>query len=292
MKNLDNKNIKLAVQKDGRLTEETLNFLRAAGFEFEGSKQRLFSVCRNFPLEILYVRVSDIPDYVASGIVDLGILGQNMLYEVRPKVKKILNLRFGFCTLQIAVPNESKIKTVKELVGEKIATSFPNSVKNYFKKNNIEIETVKINGSVEITPALGIASAIADLVSTGSTLLLNDLRPITTIYSSEAVLVENEKIREDQNKQVLIKKLLRRFQGVLSAQNYKYVMMNAPEKILPRLRKIIPGLKSPTIASLAKEGWVSVQSVIKEDVFWETIERLKKEGAEGIIVLPIEKMMM
>jgi len=292
MKKLNNNNIKLAVQKEGRLTEETLTFLKAAGFEFENSKQRLFSVCRNFPLEILYVRVNDIPDYVSSGVVDIGIIGQNVLYEIRPKVKKLLNLRFGFCSLQLAVPNESVVRDIAQLKNKKIATSYPNSVKRYFKKNDIEVETVLIRGSVEITPALGVADAVADLVSTGSTLALNDLRPIMTIYESDAVLIENETSFADRKKQLLIKKLLTRFKGVLSAKNYKYIMMNAPEDILPRIKKIIPGLKSPTIAKLGKDGWVSVQSVIKEDVFWETIEKLKKEGASGIIVLPIEKMMI
>lgn len=302
MKNLDNTNIKLAIQKEGRLTEETINFLRSAGFIFENSKQRLFSICRNFPLEILYVRVSDIPDYVASGVVDIGIVGQNVLYEERPSVKKLLNLRYGFCSLQLAVPKESKFETIEDLQGQKIATSYPNSVKAYAKKFGISLETVTIRGSVEITPALGVARAIADLVSTGSTLALNDLRSIATIYESEAVLITNKELRsknkgEDEilrfaqnDKKILINKLLMRFKGVLSAQSYKYVMMNAPENILPKLKKIIPGLKSPTITSLAKDGWLSVQSVIKEDIFWETIERLKQIGATGIVVMPIEKL--
>lgn len=289
MANLDSKKLKLAIQKEGRLTEETLEFLRKSGLEFESYKQRLFSVCRNFPLEILYVRDDDIPDYVASGTVDLGILGQNILNEERPKVKKLLNLRYGFCSLMVAVPKDSEVKDIFDLKGKTIATSYPESTKKFFKENNISIEVVKISGSVEIAPALGVAQAIVDLTSTGSTLALNDLRMLTKIYESEAILVSNEKSLLNGRK-ILVEKLLTRFKGVLSAKDYKYVMMNAPEEILPKIMKIVPGLKSPTIAPLAKTGWLSVQTVIKEEVFWETIEKLKQIGASGIIVLPIEKI--
>lgn len=290
MENINNKSLKLAVQKEGRLTEETLEFLRKSGLDFENYNQRLFSTCRNFPLEILYVRDDDIPDYVASGTVDLGIMGQNLLYEERPKVRKLLNLRYGFCTLIIAVPKESEIKDITDLNGKTVATTYPNSTLNFLKKNNVSAQMVKISGSVEIAPILGVAQAIADLMSTGSTLALNDLRPLAKIYGSEAVLIANEKSTSLTDKKILLAKLMTRFKGVLSAKNYKYVMMNAPEEILPKLKKIIPGLKSPTISPLAKDGWISVQTVIKEDVFWETIEKLKNAGASGIIVLPIEKL--
>lgn len=289
MGNLNNKNLKLAIQKSGRLTEETLEFLRKSGLEFESYKQQLFSSCRNFPLEILYVRDDDIPDYVASGTVDLGIVGQNILNEKRPRVKKLLNLRYGFCSLVIAVPKESKISTINDLRNKKIATSYSLSTQKFFKENNVPVEIVSIRGSVEITPALGVADAIVDLTSSGSTLALNDLRILENIYDSEAVLIANAQTLIN-GKKVLLENLMTRFKGVLSAKEYKYVMMNAPIEILPKLKKIIPGLKSPTVASLAKNGFVSVQSVIKENVFWETIEKLKKAGATGIIVLPIEKM--
>ena len=291
MANINAKYLKLAIQKEGRLTDETLEFLRKSGLEFESYAIRLFSTCRNFPLEILYVRDDDIPEFVASGTVDLGILGQNMLNEERPKVKKLLNLRYGFCTLTVAVSKESEIKNIKELKGKTIATSYPESTKKFFKENNIPIEVVSISGSVEITPALGVAQAIVDLTSTGSTLALNDLRALKKIYESEAVLIANEDALGN-GKQDLLKKLITRFKGVLSAKDYKYVMMNAPEDMLPKIRKIIPGLKSPTISPLANKGWISVQSVIKEDVFWETIEKLKQAGASGITVLPIEKMIL
>jgi ATP phosphoribosyltransferase len=285
-----NTKLKLAIQKNGRLTEESVDFLRSAGLEFESYKQRLFSSCRNFPLEIVYVRDDDIPDYVESGAVDLGIVGQNLINELRPNVKKLLNLRFGFCSLSLAVAKESTIKTVEDLTNKTIATSYPASTKYFFKKQKIKVNIIKISGSVEITPILGIASAIVDLVSSGSTLALNDLRIIDKLYDSEAVLLANP-ISLKKKKQI-INKLLIRFKGVLSAKNYKYVIMNAKEESLSKIKKIIPGLKSPTISPLANPGWISIQSVIKEDVFWETIEKLKTLGASDILVLPVEKLII
>ena len=291
MAELNNKNLKLAVQKEGRLTTETLEFLRNAGLEFESYKQKLFSLCRNFPLETLYVRDDDIPDYVEKGIVDLGIVGLNILNEKKQKVKKLLDLGFGFCSLVVAVPKESNINSIKDLKGKTIATSYPQSSKDFFRENGISTELVEISGSVEIAPALGVAQAIVDLTSSGSTMALNDLRLLTKIYDSEAQLIANKKALENGRK-VLVDKLMTRFNGVLAAKNYKYVMMNAPETILPRVIEIVPGLKSPTVAPLAKEGWISIQTVIKEDVFWETIEKLKEAGAQGIIILPIEKIIV
>ena len=223
--NMDNKSLKLAIQKEGRLTEETFDFLRKSGLEFESYKQRLFSSCRNFPLDLLYVRDDDIPGYVASGSVDLGIMGQNLLYEERPQVKKLLNLRYGFCALTLAVPKESTVKTIADLEGKTIATTYPNSTKNFFTKSGISIQTIQISGSVEIAPTLGVAQAIADLTSTGSTLALNDLRPLAKIYDSEAVLIANEQTLAIENKKALLEKLLTRLKGVLSAKNYKYVMI-------------------------------------------------------------------
>lgn len=291
MANINNKNLKLAIQKQGRLTDETLDFLKKAGLEFESYKQRLFSSCRNFPLEILYVRDDDIPDYVSSGTVDLGIVGQNILNEEQPQAKKLLNLRYGFCSLIVAVPKESEINAIEGLKNKTIATSYPESTKKFFKEKNILVDVVRISGSVEITPALGVAQAVVDLTSTGSTLALNDLRAITKVYDSEAVLIANRETLTNGKKD-LLEKLITRFNGVLSAKDYKYVMMNAPEDVLPKIKKIIPSLKSLTISPLATENWLSVQTVIKEEVFWETIEKLKQIGAAGIIVLPIEKMII
>lgn len=289
MQYLNDKNIKLAIQKEGRLTDETLSFLKKSGLEFESYKQRLFSICRNFPLEIVYVRDDDIPEFVAEGTVDLGIVGQNLLYEQKAKVRKILNLRFGFCSLIVAIPKESDITDIKDLNGKKVATAYPVSTKAFFKKLNMQVKLVHISGSLEIAPALGVASAIVDLASTGSTLALNDLRMLTKIYDSESVLIANEKVVQNKSN-VLAEKLITRFKAVLSAKNYKYVLMNAPENSLQKIKKIVVGLTSPTISPLAKEGFISIQTVIKEDMFWETIAKLKEVGVTGIIVLPIEKM--
>jgi len=284
--------LKLAIQKNGRLTEETINFLKQAGLEFESSNQRLYSDCKNFPLKIIYARDNDIGGYTAGNVVDIGIIGQNLLYEKISNVKKLLNLRFGFCTLIIAVPKESKIKTINELKNLKIATSYPVSTENYFGKNNIKVNIVKISGSVESAPALGIANAVVDLISTGSTLAVNDLRIIRKIYESEAVLIVNPKSFLNEKRTKLIDKLLRRFTAVLSARSNKYILMNAPEKILPKLKKIIPGLKSPTVSPLAIPGWISVQTIIKEDVFWDVVDRLIKLGVQDIVVLPVEKLIL
>ena len=289
---MENTSLKLAIQKNGRLTEETISFLKQAGLEFESSNQRLYSFCKNFPLKIIYARDNDIGGFTTDGVVDLGIIGQNLLYEKISNVKKLLNLRFGFCTLIIAVPKESKIKTINDLKMLKIATSYPISTRNFFNKNNINVDIVKISGSAESAPALGIANAIVDLISTGSTLAINDLKVIDKIYESEAVLIVNPKVLFNEKKKKLIDKLLRRFTAVLSARSNKYILMNAPEKILPKLRKVIPGLKSPTVSQLALPGWISVQMIIKEDVFWNVVDRLLKLGVQDIVVLPVEKLIL
>ena len=292
MQKLNNGNLKLAIQKKGRLSEDSIEFLRKAGLEFESYNKSLFASCRNFPLEILFVRDDDIPDYVATGVVDLGIVGQNLLNELQAKVKKLLNLRYCFCSLCLCVPKDSTISDFNDLNAAKVATSYPNSTKYFLQKNNINAKVITINGSVEATPVLGVANAIVDLVSTGSTLSANDLKIICKLYDSEAILISNINLLTNKKKNVLVNKLLTRFKGVLSAKNYKYVMMNAPEKMLSKINKTIPGLKSPTISPLASRGWISIQSVIKEDVFWETIEKLKKIGATGILVLPVEKLIL
>ncbi|OGG18809.1 ATP phosphoribosyltransferase [Candidatus Gottesmanbacteria bacterium RIFCSPHIGHO2_02_FULL_39_14] len=290
MKKFNNGNLKLAIQKEGRLTQDSLAFLRQTGLEFESYQKLLYSSCRNFPLEILYLRDDDIPNYVSTGVVDLGIAGQNILSEKREPVKKLLNLRFGFCSLVIAVPKDSPIKILSDLNGKRIATSYPNSSKVFFKKNNIQADLVQVRGSVEITPAIGVADAIIDLTSTGSTLILQDLRVLTKIYDSEAVLVANNDL--SKNKKKLVNNIITRFKGALSAKNYKYINLSAEEKILPRLKKIIPVLGFQYFSFIPQKGKVSVTSVIKEDIFWETIEKLKIMGIKRILVLPIEKMII
>ncbi|MBI4973799.1 ATP phosphoribosyltransferase [Candidatus Roizmanbacteria bacterium] len=292
MKKLNNENLKLGVQKKGRLTEEAIDFLRSAGLGFESYGQRLFSTCRNFPLEIIYVRDDDIPDYVESGAVDLGIAGLNLINEVQPRVTRLLNLGFGYCSLCLTAPKESNIVSPREFEGKTIATSYPNSTKAFFEKINIKVKIMKISGSVEITPILGIAQGVVDIVSTGSTLALNDLRVVEKLYNSEAILLANSKSIANPKKQKTIDSLLMRLKGVLAAKNYKYVMMNAPQAILAKIKKTTPGLKSPTISPLATPGWISIQTVIQEDIFWETIEKLKALGASDILVLPIEKLIV
>lgn len=285
-----NKNyIKLAIQKSGRLTDETLSFLWRAGLEFESYKQQLFSVCRNYPLELLFVRDNDIGDYVGKGVVDIGILGQNLLLEERPKVKKLLNLRFGYCSMIVAVLNESDIKDIEDLNYKKIATSYPNSAKIYLDKNKIKGEIIKISGSVEIAPTLGVADAIVDLTSSGSTLILNDLRIIAKIFDSEAVLISSKLLPISKRKEKLIENLLRRFKSVLTAKKHKYISMDIPESNLIKLSKLIPNYRSSEIKSWGKNGNISVSVILNEDIFWEILERLKSLKVSQIKILPLEK---
>ena len=290
MKKLDDSNLKLAIQKDGRLTEETVSLLRSIDLGFENYKQRLFSTCRNFPLEILYVRDDDIPYYVSSGIADLGIVGQNIVFESKLKVKKLLNLRFGFCSLVVAVPEEAKINKIEDLKNKKIATSYPNSTRDYFKKRNIPVNIVKISGSVEIAPSLEMASAIVDLVATGSTLALNGLKIIEKISTSEAVLIANPKIKKGADRGLLIQKITSRLKTSLSAKNYKYLIMNIPSESLPKIKKLIPSLKMQHLDKIDKNEVITVQAAIKEEVLWNTIDQAKNLGASKLFVLPIEKI--
>lgn len=289
MSKLNKKNLKLAIQKDGRLTEESLKLLESVGLELESYGRKLFAICRNFPIEILFVRDDDIPNYVQNGIVDLGIVGQNLIYEECAKVTELLKLGFGYCSLTLAVPKESKINYLPELKNLKVATSYPSITKKFFQKNKIPVKIIKISGAVEITPALGVADAIVDITATGSTLILNDLRPITKILNSEAVLIANPTALNNGRK-VAIKQLITRFQGVLSAKKYKYIMMNAPISSIEKIKAIAPGLNSPTIMPLAKDGWVAIHAVVEENQFWYIAENLKKLKAEGILVSPIEKI--
>ncbi|MBI5452421.1 ATP phosphoribosyltransferase [Candidatus Gottesmanbacteria bacterium] len=280
MNKLLNGNLKLAIQKEGRLTQETLEFLWKSSLDFDKVAPRLYSSCRNFPLEILYLRDNDIPKYVEEGSVDIGIIGQNLLYEKRPKVKKLLNLRFGYCSLVVAVPRDSEVRTIKDLKKLPIATSYPNSAQNYFRKNNIDVEIVTISGSTEIAPILGISAAIVDLTSTGSTLFLNDLKVLDKIYDSEAVLIANQKSLTEKNNLSKVESLLARFKGVLSAKNQKYVMLSLPQDGLPKLRKLLPTVKNSSFYG----------GIVKEDYLWEILAKIKSLGAKNIVVLPVEKL--
>lgn len=285
-------NLRIAIQKDGRLTENTLDLLKAAGFVFDRYDHSLISVCSNFPLEIIYVRDDDIPRYVEEGTADLGIIGENLIYETKAEVEKILPLDFGRCSLVVGVPKDSKIKKIEHLKNKKIATSFPNSTKAFFKKNKIPVEIIIISGSVEVAPIIGVADAIADLVASGISMKLNDIRQIETIFESEAVLIGNHKSLKNIEKKYSINLMMTRIKGVFSANRYKYVVMNLPSSAVPIIQALSPGLKSPSVIPLAEDGWVAVHTAIKEEVFWEIIEKMKKAGAQGILVLPIEKLII
>jgi len=288
-KQLKKENLKIAIQKDGRLTEESLKVLRTMGLDLETYSRRLFATCRNFPVEVLFCRDDDIPGYVKSGIADIGIVGQNILTEANIEAEELSKPGFGYCELVIAVPKESKVQSVKDLAGKKIATSFPNTTERYFKEQAVDVEIIEIAGAVEITPALGVADAIVDITASGSTLVLNDMRRLESIMETEAVIIKTGK-QLSKDKEELIAKMITRLNGVIDAKRLKYIMMNAPKASLEQIKQIAPGMDAPTVMELTKPGWVAVHAVMEEDIFWEVANGLKELGARGILVLPIEKL--
>lgn len=288
----DEPRLKLAVQRSGRLTDNTLDLLRAIGLQFESYGQRLYSHCRNFPLSILYGRDDDIPEYVALGTVDLGIVGRNLIVEENVQVEELLPLGFGYCSLVVAVPRDAPYQTPTDVMEGTIATSYPGSARRYFTELGGHPEIITLSGSVEVAPSLGLADAIVELTATGSTLLLNDLRSIGTVLESEAILAANPAALAEPTRRANIDRLLLRINAVRAARRYKYLMMNAPESALPAIRAVVPGLKSPTIVPLADPGWVAVHTAIEEDLFWESIERLREAGATEILVSSLEKLML
>ncbi len=289
---LPKEQIKLAIQKEGRLTKSTLDLLHTAGLQIEAYKQRLFSTCRNFPLTLLFVRDDDIPEYVSEGVVDLGIVGKNLVVETQQVVEEVLSLNYGHCTLSVAVPRESNIDSIQQLAGRKIATSYPVTTKKFFEEHNIDVDIITISGSVEIAPALGVAAAIVDIVSTGSSLKLNDLVPLTTVLQSQSMLIANPASVQDDFKSRLIDNLLLRFRGVMNARAFKYVMMNAPAKNVPAIAELCTGLRSPTVLPTADPEWVAIHIAVPENDFWNIIEQLKDLGSQGILVSPIEKLFL
>jgi len=283
--------LRLAVQRQGRLTEGTLALLHAIGLEFESYSQRLFSPCRNFPLSLLYARDDDIPEYVASGTVDAGIVGQNLVHEEDADVAELLTLGYGYCTLVLAVPTSAAARGPRDLAGARIATSYPGSARKYFEGHGVrDVEVIELSGSVEVAPSLGLADAIIEITATGSTLLLNDLRPVDTVLESQAALVVNHAALDNGAKRADLDRLVMRIKAVGAGRRYKYVMMNAPARALPRIREILPGLKEPTVIPLADPEWVAVHAAVQEDTFWEVIEGLHRAGASEILVAPIEKL--
>jgi ATP phosphoribosyltransferase len=286
----DGENLKIAVQKKGRLAEPSRQILKSIGLDFEHYEGRLFSPCRNFPLDILFLRDDDIPEYVQDGVADLGIVGLNVVQEKAAQVVELDALGFGTCTLSIAVPRNSSFRSVYDLENKRIATSYPRVLKRFLEMKKIKARIIEISGSVEITPSLDVADAICDLVSTGSTLKINELEPIEIVLKSEAFLIANPQSLKDPKRQELTERLRVRLQGNLRARRSKYVMMNAPNEALEEIRKILPGMKSPTVMPLAEEDMVAIHSVVPEDVFWDVMEKLRKTGASDILVIPIEKM--
>jgi len=280
--------LKIAIQKSGRLYDESVKLLKECGIQLNNGHKELKTVAENFPLEIYFLRDDDIPQYVFDGVADIGIVGENVLLEKAKDIDLVFRLGFGKCRLSIAVPKSMPYQTVADLDGLKIATSYCSILKKYLHDKGITAEIHEISGSVEIAPGIGLADAICDLVSSGSTLFTNGLKEAEVILRSEAVLTANKDLSEDNT--ALLEKLLLRINSVKTAKNNKYIMLNAPNIQLQNIFSLLPGMKSPTVVPLAEPGWSSVQSVVNENDFWDVIEKLKRYDAEGILVLPIEKM--
>ncbi|MDO6473238.1 MULTISPECIES: ATP phosphoribosyltransferase [Maribacter] len=282
--------IRIAIQKSGRLNEESLQILKDCGISIDNGKDQLKASSRNFPMEVFYLRNGDIPQYLRDGVVDIAIIGENVLIEKGEDISVAEKLGFSKCKVSLAVPKSVKYNSVKDFEGKRIATSYPNTVLNYLKEKGVKADLHIISGSVEIAPNIGLADAICDIVSSGSTLFKNNLKEVEVMLKSEAVLAVSPKINEERKE--LLEKLQFRIQSVLRARGSKYVLLNAPNDKLDGILKLLPGMRSPTVLPLADEGWSSVHTVINKDKFWEVIDELKKAGAEGILVCPIEKMVL
>lgn len=283
-------NLKIAIQKSGRLNEGSLELLQACGIAIDNGIDQLKVVANNFPLEVFYLRNSDIPQYLEDGVVDIAILGENSLVEKPKQVEVVRPLNFARCRVALAIPKEVDYTDLSYFQGKRIATSYPATLQAFLDANNLEAEIHEISGSVEIAPNIGLADAICDIVSSGSTLFKNGLKEVVTIQKSEAVLVKSLNIKSAQ--QAILDKLLFRINAVLKAKNTKYILMNVPNDKIAAVSAILPVLKSPTILPLATEGWSSLHSVIAENQFWDVIDRLKAAGAEGILIIPIEKIVL
>lgn len=282
--------IRIAVQKSGRLSDDSLKLIKECGIKFYNGTGKLKSTATNFPVEFLFLRDDDIPGYVADGVADLGIVGENELVEKDKKVQTLKKLGFSKCRLSLAIPKGQTYSGISYFEGKNIATSYPKILGDYLEKKGINAEIHEISGSVEIAPSIGLAEGICDIVSSGSTLMMNGLKEVEEIFTSEAVLIANENL--EGWKQEIVEKLLFRINAVQKGKSNKYVLLNAPNHALDNIISLIPGMRSPTILPLAQEGWSSVHSVLNEDQFWENIEELRAAGAEGILVVPIEKMVI
>lgn len=282
--------LRIAIQKSGRLNEDSLKILKDAGISIDNGKEQLKAAARNFPVEVMYLRNGDIPQYLRDGVVDAAIIGENVLIEKGKDIIQAEKLGFSKCRVSLAVPKSLKYNGIEDLDGKKIATSYPNTVNEFLKKKGISAELHIINGSVEIAPNIGLADAICDIVSSGSTLFKNNLKEVEVMLKSEAVLAISPQISE--GRQEILEKLQFRIKSVLNARTSKYILLNSPNDKLEKIIELLPGMRSPTVLPLAEKGWSSVHTVINEERFWEVIDELKENGAEGILVAPIEKMVM
>ncbi len=287
-----NGNLNLAIQKNGRLTDKSLQLLRTCGLDIENYKDRLIVSARNFKLDLLFLRDDDIPEYVQDGVADIGIVGEDVVIEKDADVELIKKLAFGKCKLMLAGPEDASIPELDQLDGKRIATSYPKILSNFLRMNKIDAKVIQISGSVEIAPSLGISDYICDIVSTGNTLKLNKLKKFTTVFDSEAILIGNKNIEKDSEKYLKLKSLISRIESALNAKNSKYLMMNIPKSALEIIRDIIPSLNSPTILPLANDKMLAIHAVIPSDKFWEIQEDLINAGASGILLIPIENMIL
>jgi ATP phosphoribosyltransferase len=283
-------NLRIAIQKSGRLSEDSLKLIKECGIEFNNGTGKLKAEADNFPAEFLFLRDDDIPGYVADGVADIGIVGENVMIETAKNVTVARKLGFSKCRLSIAVPRTKDYKGIQDLQNSGIATSYPRILTDFLQKNGIQADIHEISGSVEIAPSIGLADAVCDIVSSGSTLMSNGLKEVETVFKSEAVLIASPTLPLE--KQKILDKLIFRIKAVQAAKNNKYILLNAPNHKIPEIISILPGMKSPTIVPLAMEGWSSLHSVINENAFWQIIEKLQEAGAEGILVVPIEKMIV
>jgi len=283
-------NLRIAIQKSGRLNEDSLRMLKECGISIDNGKDQLKASSRNFPIEVFYLRNGDIPQYLKDGVVDIAIIGENVLFEKGEGIQIVEKLGFSKCKVSMAIPKGQDYENVNDFEGRRIATSYPNTVQKFLAKWGIKADIHVINGSVEIAPNIGLANAICDIVSSGSTLFKNNLKEVEVLLKSEAVLAVSPKI--DNEREAILKRLQFRVQSVLQARKNRYVLMNVPNDNLGKVIEILPGMRSPTVLPLAEDGWSSVHTVINKDTFWEVIDELKLAGAEGILVCPIEKMVL
>lgn len=282
--------IKIAIQKSGRLSENSIDLLKECGIKISNGNRKLKTDATNFPMEVLFLRDDDIPQYVDQGVADIGILGENEVWEKDKDVKIVEQLGFGNCRLSLAIPKDDVYNSIDYFNGKRVATSYPKILDKFFSAKGIKVDIEALGGSVEIATGIGLADGIFDIVSTGSTLIMNGLKEVETVIKSQAVLISNKNLSPAKSK--LLDEILFRIKAYKNGRGKKYVLLNAPNDVLPDIVKILPGMRSPSILPLADKGWSSVHSVIDDDDFWEIIDELKRHGAEGILVVPIEKMIL